>query len=527
MNRLALTIASRELAGGLRGFAIYLACIALGVFAIAAAGSVAEGFSRGLSAEARTLLGGDAMFTGSQRRANPDERSWMETKGQVSELISLNVMGEVGDTRRQVEIRAVDDQHPLLGADTLVGAASLEDALAYRDGRWGIAATPSLLEDFGVQIGDDIQLGSIKATVRARLDGEADGIGTPGTFGPEATIQIAALEDASRLTDGQLFRSNYRLLLNAGETGEGVAKAAEDAWGAGGLRYRGPEDAIDGLKRLLDMLNTFLSVIGIASLVAGGVGIAQASTAFLESRVMSIAAFKALGAEASTIRLAYLLQLGALSLIGALIGAVLGAATPFAIALFAGDKIPLPTILTVYPAPLLRAVLLGLLTAAMFAFPPLGRARATSPAALFRTLGSGDRAKVPRLERGVSVLAGLALVTLAVLTSATPVITALLLAGAGVAWGIFLGLARLIRFGARRFLGTARGLGRLILSNLGGPGSLAPTVAPALGLGMALLVFVVTVQANILHQVNETAAANLPSLVVTQIPNERPASGVG
>ena len=138
MTRLAWIIATRELAGGVRGFVIYLACIALGVFAIAAAGSVTEGFSRGLAAAARTLLGGDAMFTASQRRATTEERAWWDSHGRVSERISLNVMGEAGETRQQVDIRGVADQHPLIGADIVFGAADLNDALAFRDGQWGI-----------------------------------------------------------------------------------------------------------------------------------------------------------------------------------------------------------------------------------------------------------------------------------------------------------------------------------------------------------------------------------------------------
>jgi len=521
MSRLAWIIARRELAGGVRGFVIYLACIALGVFAIAAAGSVTEGFSRGLASEARTLLGGDAMFTASQRRATPDERAWMQARGSVSERISLNVMGEAGDVRQQVDIRAVDEQHPLIGADIVFGATDLREALSRQDGRWGVAVTPSLLETFELEIGDDIQLGNIAATIRARLDAEADGIGTPGVFGPEATIDIAALEEAGRLTNGQLFRSRYLMILPEGQTGEAISLAAEAEWGNGGLRYRGPEDAVDGLQRLLEMLNTFLSVIGIAALVAGGVGIAQACTAFLQSRVQSIAAFKALGAETQTIQMAYLIQLGTLALLGALIGVVLGAAMPFLIALLFGDRIPLPSVLAIYPAPLLRGALLGILAAAMFALPPLGRARATRPAALFRALGAEDQKSVPWIERAGSVLAALALVAVTILTSTTPVITGMLLAGSGAAWLLFLGTASVIRWVARRSLPAARGFGRLVLSNIAGPGSLAPTIAPALGLGLALLVFVVVIQANIIKQVKETAAANLPALFITQIPQSQ------
>lgn len=521
MNRVSLRIAARELAGGLSGFWVYLACIALGVFAIAAAGSVTLGFSNGLKAESKTLLGGDALFRASQRRASPDEIRWMEERGRISENITLNVMGEAGDVRKQVDVRAVDDRHPLIGAPTLSGGAvDLPSALAFENGRWGVAATASLLEDFNLAIGDTIDIGQIPVTIRAQLDGEADGIGTPGTFGPAVTIALEAVEKSGRLSDGQLYRAAYRIILTDPSIESNLEKDAEKAWGKNGLRYNGPEDAVDGLQNLLAMLNAFLSVIGIAALIAGGVGIAQASTAFLETRIPSIAAFKALGAESSTLRAAYLIQLGVLALIGAIGGVIIGAATPFLIALFVGDKIPLPSVLQIYPWPLIRATLLGLLSAAIFALPPLGRARATPPAALFRNLGEDNATKTPLAERIASTLAAIALVILAVWSSDTPIVTIALLIGAALAWAVLIGMAHLIRLGARFAANTASGLTRLTLANLGGPGSLAPTIAPALGLGLGLLVFVASVQSNLLYQVNETARANLPSLFFSQIPSK-------
>ena len=520
MNRLPFRIAARELAGGLTGFWVYLACIALGVFAIAAAGSVTLGFSNGLKAESKTLLGGDASFSSVQRRASPDELSWLAARGQYSENININVMGEAGDVRRQVDVRAVDEQHPLIGAPALSGGATdLRTALAFENGRWGVAATASLLENFNLQVGDNIDLGRIPATIRAQLDKESDGIGQPGTFGPGVTIDLKALESSDRLSDGRLFRASYRLVLDDASAEDTLEEAAKDAWGPNGLSYRGPEEAVDGLQNLLGMLNDFLSVIGIAALIAGGVGISQASTAFLETRIPSIAAFKALGAEASTIGTAYLLQLGALALLGAFIGIILGAATPFAIALFLGDRIPLPTILQIYPAPLIRALLLGLLTAAIFALPPLGRARATRPAALFRNLGEDDKTKTPWPERIAAGVAAIALIVLAVWSSEEPLVTIALIVGASFAWLILLAMAQVIRRLARAAAKTASGMTRLTLANLGGPGSLAPTIAPALGLGLGLLVFVASIQANILNQVNETTRANLPSLFFLEIKN--------
>ncbi|MEO0764281.1 MAG: oxidoreductase, partial [Pseudomonadota bacterium] len=103
-------------------------------------------------------------------------------------------------------------------------------------------------------------------------------------------------------------------------------------------------------------------------------------------------------------------------------------------------------------------------------------------------------------------------------TSGRPLLTAVLLGGALVAWGAFLLAADGIKRLARGAAGGAAGLWRLTLANLGGIGSLAPTIVPALGLGLALLTLVASVQSNLLRQISETAPSNAPSLIFSQIP---------
>ena len=56
----AARFAARELRGGLRGFRIFLACLALGVAAIAAVGSVRAAIEAGLEREGPALLAGEA-----------------------------------------------------------------------------------------------------------------------------------------------------------------------------------------------------------------------------------------------------------------------------------------------------------------------------------------------------------------------------------------------------------------------------------------------------------------------------------
>ena len=78
---LPLRYALRELRGGLRGFYVFIACIALGVMAIAGVGSVAASLGDGLAREGRTLLGGDVAFSLIQREAKPDEVAFLRSRG--------------------------------------------------------------------------------------------------------------------------------------------------------------------------------------------------------------------------------------------------------------------------------------------------------------------------------------------------------------------------------------------------------------------------------------------------------------
>lgn len=519
MSAAWLRIARRELAGGVGGFWIYMACLALGAWAIAAAGSVTQTFSVGLDAQSRRLLGGDAMLTLSQREATAEELAWMEARGAISQTVSTDMMARAGSLVRQTDVRGVDGAFPLIGEPVLSPAIPLAQALEQREGVWGAAVSQSLLDNLSVKTGDRIEMGGRPFEVRAVLVAEPDRIGTPGSFQPSALVALDALREGGDLSPGRLFRAGYRLLLDPAVVDAAAFESdAEAAWGEAGMRYRGPEDAVDGLRDLLDMLNTFMSVVGIAALVAGGVGVAQATSAFLETRVDSIAALKALGAEGGTIRAAYGAQLAALAVLGAAAGVAAGAATPLLLVSVAGDRIPLPATLSVYPAPLATAFALALLAAVVFAAPALGRARLTPPAALFRREGEEIATRRPVAELGAAAAAAVALVLLAMWGSARPVVTLGLLVAAAAAWLVLHGASWLVRRAAKSASHRARGYGRIILASLGGPGSLAPVVAPALGLGIALLSLVAVVETNLIGQVRDTAPANAPAVIFRQIP---------
>ena len=101
----------------MRGFGVFIACIALGVMAIAGVGSVAQSLSDGLARAGGVILGGDLAFSLVQREANDSERAFLGAHGTVSVVATLPTMARTTDRRTTlVEIKAVDSAYPLFGS---------------------------------------------------------------------------------------------------------------------------------------------------------------------------------------------------------------------------------------------------------------------------------------------------------------------------------------------------------------------------------------------------------------------------
>src|ERR1700716_4509711 len=172
-SALALRYALRELRSGLRGFYVFIACIALGVMAIAGVGSVAASLGEGLAREGRTLLGGDVAFSLIQREAKPQEVTFLRARGEVSVAATLRGMARAADGRiALVELKAVDAAYPMLGELTLDPKMPVADLLTERDGAFGAAADQTLLARLDLKIGDRITIGSATFQIRSVVGAE-------------------------------------------------------------------------------------------------------------------------------------------------------------------------------------------------------------------------------------------------------------------------------------------------------------------------------------------------------------------
>ncbi|WP_116133682.1 ABC transporter permease [Tropicimonas sp. IMCC34043] len=522
----AARIARRELRGGLRGFWVFLACLALGVAAIAAVVSVREGITRGLARDGAALLGGDAEMSFTYRYAAPDERAWMVGAAEkVSEIVDFRSMAVIGagtgEDRALTQVKAVDAAYPLRGTLALDPPMPLAQALATEDGLPGGVMDRVLADRLGLSPGRTFRLGTqdfrLTAVIVSEPDRASDGFG----LGPRTLVRTADLANSSLLAPGTLFTTHYRLALPQGSDLDALEQDAQQRFRDSGMRWRDARNAAPGVSSFVDRLGAFLVLVGLAGLAVGGVGVSSAVRAYLEGKREVIATLKTLGAESRTIMAVYMIQIVLLATLGIAIGLVLGGLAPVLLAPLISARLPVPGEFAIYVKPLLKAATYGGLTALLFSLWPLARTEEVRAAALYRAAIDAPRG----LPRPVYIVATAVLLALLVGAAArftdAPRLT--LYAAGGILGSLVLlvlaaaGIGRAARWLGRLAILRGRPVLRLALGAVGGPGGETAAVVLSLGLGLTVLAAVGQIDTNLRNAIERDLPDVAPSYFVVDI----------
>lgn len=522
--RVALRLARRELRRGLSGFRIFLACLILGVASISGVGSLSEALLEGLSRQGRELLGGDVEVRLNQRELTKAERTWLNTQGRLSMTAELRAMVIVQgrDARSLVELKAVDTNYPLYGAADVSPREPLRELFANREGVFGAAVDERLLAKLGVPQGTVVRIGNAQFELRSVLRQEPDRVAGGFTLGPRVLISDFALRATGLIQPGSLINFNYRLALPPDATN---SRPAMKAWVAklnetfpnAGWQTRDRWNAAPGVRRFIEQVGAFLTLVGLTALVVGGVGVGSAVKAYLDRRRDDIATLKCIGASGRFIFFMFLMEVMTLAVIGIAIGLLLGTLLPLVAQLLLSGLLPFEAQFDLYWRPIVSAAAFGLLTALAFAIWPLARAKEVSPAVMFRDLVAPTR----RLPQPAYIAATLA--AFAVLAALTLVLSPDLWLAAGFACGAILAfvLLRLTAWGlmwiARRVPRPRFVMARLALSNIYRPGTPTPAVILSLGLGLTLLAGIALTDANIRRIMHDEVPAEAPSFFFVDI----------
>ena len=518
---LALSLARRELRSGMGGFGTFLACLALGVAAIAGIGSMSAAVVTGLEADARSLLGGDVSIRIVHRPIPEAALTWLGRFGTVSRRVSLRTMarGAVGERRSLIELKAVDGAYPLYGALELAPPRAIREVLGFRDGVWGAAAEPGLMARLELQTGDHLRVGDIRYRIRAVITREPDRTGglRALALGPHLIVAEESLAATGLIRPGSLVRHYYRLRLDAGLTLAAFRRALAEKFPDTGWRVRDRTNAAPSIRRFIDRTTLFLTLVGLVALLMGGVGIGNSVKSFLAARARVIATLKCLGAPRRLVFQTYFAQIAAMAGAGIAIGLAIGGLAPVAAARLLADALPVAARVGVYPAPLLLAAAFGVLTTFVFSLGPLARACGIAPGSLFRDLIAPVESKPTLAVIAATAAAVAALAALAVAAAPEAGLALWFVAGAGAAFAVFHAAGRGIARLARALPPARSARVRLALANLHRPGAPTAGIVLSLGLGLTVLVTVALIEGNLARQIRETMPERAPAFYFIDI----------
>ena len=511
MFRLAL----RDLRGGVRSFGVFIACLMLGVMALAAVSATSRALRDGLASQGAAIIGGDLSFSRAQGAAGEDHRAFLAGWGKLSEVVTLRSMARREDSSHatMVELKSVDDAWPLVGDLRTEPQEPLGALLAPRDGGFGVVVDPQLAARLSLARGDAFVVGDARFVIRAWLKHEPDSIGSVG-FAPHVLISPQALAASGLMKPGALARDSLRVLLPPG-AGDAQVEAVKKAFLArfpdSGFEIRTRADPSPQLSRSIERFAQFITLIGLTALVCGGIGVANSVRALIDRKRKTLAILKALGASGGEAAGFVLIQALIVALGASIAGAALGLALPSLLLSGFAASLPFPIAATIDPADGAYALGFGLLIALTFAAPPLEEARALPVTQLLRETAMRTRGRPGRRGFVLATLGGAALFGFALATSGDAKLTAQFGAGVLASFALLYGVALLVMALARRAPHVGGMSLRLAVANLHRPGALTPSFLLSLGLGVTLLTALTGIEHNLRAELDDSATREAPS----------------
>lgn len=512
-----LKIALRELRGGLKGFRIFMACLILGVMAIATVGSLTNAIKQGITNESQSMLGGDVEIRMFRSDITAEQKTWISQGATVSSSARMRTMArtETGASTL-VELRAVDTLYPLYGSLETDPMLPIKELTAQKNGRYGVAVEAALAERLGLKVGDDLKVGSLNLDLRAIISKEPDKANLGFQLGPSIMVSHEALQASGLLSEGTLIDRFYKVQLPKETNALTWMRSLENAFPDARIGVRSHHNAAPGLRRFIERMSMFLTLVGLTALVVGGVGVGNAVKGYMNKKIKTIATLKILGASGETIFLVYFSQIILLALVSIIIGITLGAFMPDILMLLLPDSVPIDS--SVFDLKSLwLAAIYGLFVTVAFTAWPLGLARDLPAVRLFRDLVSTDKRKPQTIYKVMTYTAIILIILLAIGLADNLSLASGFVGGALASLVLLRGTGRLIEKVAAKYPRPKNALRRLALANIHRPGSSTGAVVLSLGLGLTLFVGLSLIEGNLEQELESQVPKKAPAFFFLDI----------
>ncbi len=522
----AIRVGLLDMRGDLRRFVLLVACLAIGTALIGGVGSIGASITEAMDRSAAELMGGDLELSRADRPATPEELDAMRQFGRIAPIVDTNLRAKGAEADAFVDLVAAGEGYPLVGhvVSPELGNAAANEFLSEQDGAFGALVDAVMLDQLGIGVGDRFQLGGTEFEARGTLSRLPDAAVRGFKLGLTTLISTDAFATVSDRTSplpglGVWYR--YKLLLEEGDA-EAVQGEIATALADTGWTIRTARDGLGDMVRYYDQFMRFLMIVGLGSLLIGGVSVWTSMQAYIAERTQVIAVLRSIGATHNRVLVHFLSQVGALALVGVVAGIAIGGGVAYFVLPYVGEAMGIGLRPSINPQPLLVAAAAGILTAFAFSFQPLQRTQAIRPILLFRAkgldVGSAKWTDLLRMPQGLPmIIAGIGLFWLAYLITGD----ALLVAAFAVASALSVVLFQLF---VRAVRATIAGLpempGQVLrhaVRSIAVSQTAAASIVTAVGMTLTMLIIVLVLQGNLRQEFLGASAFDVPTLVASDL----------
>lgn len=377
---LSLRLAARDWrAGELR---LLIAALVIAVAAISSVGLFVDRMRTALASQARQLLGADLVLATARE---PD--ATLIADATASSLLAVRTvsfpsMALAGERSILVSLKAVEQGYPLRGSIRVASQPGGSDAPAESIPGPGEAwVDASLLAPLGINVGERIDLGDESFRVTRLVTLEPDRGASFVNFAPRVMIRLDQLAATGLVQPAS--RVNWRLLVAGSPADVNRFETSLRQQAGSAPRIENVENGRPELGATLSRAERFLSLVALLTVLIAAVAIALASRRFAERHLDGCAVMKASGLGQRRLVKLLLLELFWIGLIGASLGAVLGAGfqqiLAGAIAPLVGVSLPWPGVM-----PVVQALVAGMLLLLGFGGWPVLRLAGVPPLRVLR-----------------------------------------------------------------------------------------------------------------------------------------------
>ncbi len=376
----------RQITSSLKQTLVFVACVALSLVTLVSLGGFGESINNALLRDARKLLAADLVVE-SGFPYEPTLQAKLDTLrseagvriAQTYEFITI-VRAVGAEDTLLTELKSVEAGYPFYGDVQLQSGQPLAQVL--KPGQ--IIVGQNLLDRMGLNIGDPLQVGSLTVTIADVVLSEPDQPVDFFSLGPRVFLAAQDLQATGLIKPGSRVR--YQALIQVADESrlEGLAqelRQAADPRLVEVSTYRTNQQAV---QRFFDDFLTFLSLIGIFTLLLAGIGIQSSLGAFIREREDTIAILRTFGATSRFIMLQFFGIAAVLGLAGTLIGLALGIALQWIFPVIFGPFLPPQVEFVLSLRAILEGVLLGFFVVAIFTFLPIYQLQELKPHFIFR-----------------------------------------------------------------------------------------------------------------------------------------------